>query len=117
MQPLSQRHFLSFFCEHKIEDLRNYKTTKGPRDLQPNKEKQNAEKKKQEPFCYYWKAHDLYHPKESTTYNKTPPYSLHCLKNMQRIQAFCVIPGLHNIEYYRIISYNQSFKPFPMSVQ
>jgi hypothetical protein len=53
--------------------------------LQPNrKKKQNAEKKKQEPFCYYWKAHDLYHPKESccmeTMYNKTPPLFLALLE-------------------------------------
>lgn len=90
--------------------------------LQPNKKKQNAEKKKQEPFFYYWKAHDLYHSKESccmeTMYNKTPPYSLHCLKNMQRISGIlCVTPGLHNIEHTKIISCNRSFKPFPMSVQ
>lgn len=86
--------------------------------LQPNKEKQTTEKKINEPFCYYWKAHDLYRPKESscveTIYNKTTPLFLTLLEehaensgifcHLGYIQKQAVEPKFQTISYEHAVN-------------
>lgn len=117
---IESQTFSLFFCEYEIEDLRNYKDQL--RFYNQTKKNRMLRKRNRNLFftigkhmtCIILKNHAAW--KLCTT--KHPPYSLHCLKNMQRISGIlCVTPGLHNIEHTKIISCNRSFKPFPMSVQ